>query len=120
LHLGRNNASSIHYRRCSGNIGYAFNRWLPYFTGGWGWGKFTSATTVGGVGSFNASDTHGFWTVGGGVEAALWGSWSAKAEYLYMDTGHITNTFLTPIGTLVSTARVRDNIARVGLNYRFF
>jgi outer membrane immunogenic protein len=47
-------------------------------------------------GSF--SDTRGGWTLGGGVETALIGNWSAKLEYLYVDLGTTTNSFLSPGG----------------------
>ncbi len=60
------------------------------------------------------------WTIGGGIEAALMGNWSARAEYLYLDLGSISQTVIAPgftASTLVSD--VRDHVARVGLNYRF-
>ena len=49
------------------------------------------------------------------------GPWTAKLEYLYVDLGTVGNTF-TGIGAfapLATNSRVTDNIARVGLNYRF-
>jgi outer membrane immunogenic protein len=65
--------------------------------------------------------------VGGGIEGAIGDSnWTAKLEYLYMDLGRINGTFATAIpalggGTLAGnySSRITDNIARVGLNYRF-
>ena len=59
------------------------------------------------------------WVVGGGIEAAIWGNWSAKAEYLYMDLGNISNTLVVPsqAGTFITTSTVKDNIFRVGANY---
>jgi opacity protein-like surface antigen len=33
------------------------------------------------------------WTLGGGVEARLWGDWSAKLEYLYVDLGSVTEAY---------------------------
>jgi outer membrane immunogenic protein len=69
------------------------------------------------------------WTIGGGVEARLWAGWSAKLEYLYVDLGHIDNTFaiaLNPIffpaggvAPVTTSTHVTDNIVRVGLNYKF-
>jgi outer membrane immunogenic protein len=29
------------------------------------------------------------WVAGAGIEAALWGNWTAKVQYLYMDLGHL-------------------------------
>jgi opacity protein-like surface antigen len=37
------------------------------------------------------SQTRSGWTLGGGVETALAGNWSAKLEYLYVDLGSTTN-----------------------------
>jgi opacity protein-like surface antigen len=41
--------------------------------------------------------------------------WSAKLEYLFIDTD---DTSATLFGTTV-TGRARDNIVRVGVNYHF-
>jgi outer membrane immunogenic protein len=41
--------------------------------------------------------------------------WSAKVEYLYIDTG---DTSVTLFGVPFD-ARAKDNIVRVGLNYHF-
>ena len=62
-----------------GRIGYAFDRWLPYITGGAAIGDL-KMTPAGG-----ASDTKTKvgWTLGGGVEYAFLGSWSVKACLLY-------------------------------------
>jgi len=63
------------------------------------------------------------WTVGGGIEAALWGNWTAKAEYLYMNLGSISTSVdvSTPgaPGTLATNSTVRDHIVRIGANYHF-
>jgi outer membrane immunogenic protein len=56
--------------------------------------------------------------VGGGIEAALIGNWTAKAEYLYIDLGSISATIPAPFGWTV-TSPVRDHVARIGLNYKF-
>jgi outer membrane immunogenic protein len=66
--------------------------------------------------------THAGWTVGGGSEWVLSGPWSAKLEYLFVDLGTIGNTFAGGSGivpNVVATSHVRDNIIRIGLNYRF-
>jgi Mn2+/Fe2+ NRAMP family transporter len=102
-----------------GRLGYAIDRWMPYVTGGWGYGEFTPDATITGLGTFSSSNSHGAWVVGGGVDAALVGNWTAKVEYLYLDTGDITNTYATGLGTLTTTSSVKDNIIRAGLNYRF-
>jgi outer membrane immunogenic protein len=70
------------------------------------------------------SQNKGGWTIGGGVEAKLWGAWSAKLEYLYVDLGSTTNTFVIPAAaagntnTTTNSYSFHDHIIRVGLNYK--
>jgi outer membrane immunogenic protein len=55
------------------------------------------------------------------VETHLWGGWTAKAEYLYMDLGSISDTFtVAGSGTFSTTSNFRDHITRAGLNYKFY
>jgi outer membrane immunogenic protein len=98
-----------------GRVGIAFDRWLPYFTAGWGQGGWSTTASLAGVGAVNATSTHDFWTVGGGIEYAFWGNASVKLEYLYLDTGTITTAF----PPLALSSRIQDNIVRGGINYRF-
>jgi len=78
-------------------------------------------TTTAGINSATATSTHTGWTVGGGSEWVLSGGWTAKLEYLFVDLGTIGNTFTAGgvVPTVVETSHVRDNIVRIGLNYRF-
>ncbi|MEJ2432291.1 MAG: porin family protein [Pseudolabrys sp.] len=96
-----------------GRIGYAFDRVLPYITGGGAFGdvKMTPA----GVGS--ETDTRAGWTVGAGVEAALAGHWTAKVEYLYVDLGK-ANCSAATCGASTEVS-FDTNVVRAGLNYRF-
>jgi len=92
--------------------------WLVYATGGVAIGRIeTSAVATLGAASASVSDatTKTGWTAGAGVEAKLGtGShWSAKLEYLYIDLG--TANFYSNTASI----RVRDHIARLGINYRF-
>ena len=58
------------------------------------------------------------WTVGGGIEYAILGPWSAKLEYLYADLGSAPCGAATcGIDTAVS---FKYNIVRVGVNYQFW
>ena len=66
-----------------GRIGYAFDRFMPYVTGGAAFGDIKASAA--GIG--DANETKAGWTVGGGVEAAIAGPWTAKVEYLYVDLG---------------------------------
>src|SRR5262249_4994596 len=62
-----------------GRIGYACNRFLPYVTGGVAYGD----VKPGFVGLPHDSETRIGWTAGAGLEVAVAGPWSVKAEYLY-------------------------------------
>lgn len=92
--------------------------WLLYVTGGLAVGRVedNASLTLGAINlAVSDATTKTGWTAGGGVEAKLGNSshWSAKLEYLYIDLG--TMNFFTNTVSI----RVRDNIARLGLNYRF-
>jgi outer membrane immunogenic protein len=95
-----------------GRLGYAFDRFLPYVTGGLAVGDLKA--NVPGIGS--ASDTKAGWTVGGGLEVALGGNWTAKAEYLYVDLGSLNCAACTGTPTNVDFT---TSIVRGGLNYKF-
>jgi outer membrane immunogenic protein len=99
-----------------GRIGFAMDRVMPYVTGGLAFGKVNAAATGGNPGT---SDTRTGWTLGGGVEFALAGNWTAKGEYLYVDLGDFNCG--TRCGAPVGPDRVefRSHIVRAGLNYRF-
>jgi len=116
-----------------GRLGWAADRWLFYVTGGAAFenlGHSTTFTTNGGaivpVGGETVTRTG--YTVGGGVEAALWGNWTGGGEYLYVDTGRFT-TSITPsaafiaavpgAATATDTQRFQNSVLRVRLNYRF-
>jgi outer membrane immunogenic protein len=102
-----------------GRVGVAIDRWMPYFTAGWGYGDIQSSVSSGVSGTLSANSAHSVWVAGGGLEVGVWGNVTAKLEYLYLDTGTITNNYSTFLGTLAVNTRVKDNVVRAGLNYRF-
>jgi outer membrane immunogenic protein len=90
-----------------GRIGYAgWGSLMPYITGGAAIAKLEVDTGVA-----KDSDTRVGWTIGAGVEYALFSNWSVKLEYLYADLG----TF--DIGG--TDVDFNTHIVRAGLNYRF-
>ncbi len=94
-----------------GRLGYAMGATgsvMPYITGGLAYGSVENS--VSGLGS--ARDTKAGWTLGGGLEAALSGPWTAKVEYLYVDLGD--GPTVAGFGSNFHT-----NIVRAGINYRF-
>jgi opacity protein-like surface antigen len=90
-----------------GRIGFAFDRFVVFGTGGFAWTN--AEVDVGGV---NDSNFHGGWTAGGGIEAAITGNISAKAEYLYMD-------FSDELYAGVGTIDPELHTFRIGVNYKF-
>ena len=105
-----------------GRVGYAFDRWLPYLTGGWafGHGEINGSRTTGAVTTtFSGSESYSGWTLGGGVEWAFANKWSAKVEYLYINFGDGPTVPVTA-GVNVASGRMTDNIVRLGVNYKFF
>ena len=99
-----------------GRVGYAFNRFLPYITGGGAFGGIKGTIAAGGGGSL--SDTGVGWTGGGGIEYAFAGQWSAKVEYLYVDLGKI-NCSAACSGANAFDVTFTTNVVRGGVNYRF-
>jgi outer membrane immunogenic protein len=101
-----------------GRFGYtlgAQGAWLIYATGGLAYGDLKGSDSL-----FNASgsELRAGWTVGAGVETAVWQNWSAKAEYLYVDLG---KSVLFNIGPgIPETVSFTANVFRVGVNYKFF
>jgi outer membrane immunogenic protein len=106
-----------------GRVGFTpSDRWLVYATGGLAYGELESNGNVAGGGlvfPFSTNSTKAGWAVGGGVEAALWGNWTGKIEYLYIDINNFNlnvTAFAIPLNV---NLHLHENIARVGLNYRF-
>lgn len=96
-----------------GRIGYAWDRWLPYITGGAAFGDIKMTRNTG----LSESETRVGWTAGLGVEYAFLGAWSAKLEYLYADLGK-AECSATTCG-IATDVDFKANIIRAGLNYRF-
>jgi outer membrane immunogenic protein len=124
-----------------GRAGWTHGPMLVYATGGLAYGRvktdemvntipfLTGVTTTG---SF--SQTKVGWTAGAGVEGQLFGNWTAKAEYLYMDLGSVSGNVVAPQTVIpininpnnvnISENRgfnsaIHDHIFRLGVNYRF-
>jgi outer membrane immunogenic protein len=97
-----------------GRVGYAFGRWLPYFTGGGAWGNVYVSSPAG-----SGTSTKGGWSAGGGVEYSWDRLWSAKLEYLYADLGD-ANCPAATCGTLTDVnLHYTQSILRAGINYHF-
>lgn len=98
-------------------LGYAWDRFMPYVTGGLALGQIYGATDPGSVNS--GSTTRAGWTVGGGIEAAFAPHWTAKVEYLYADFGTDDGLFIRNPGAFSFNVSLKTNIVRAGVNYKF-
>jgi outer membrane immunogenic protein len=111
-----------------GRVGLSVDRALFYFTGGFAAGTLRTTDSFGHFGGSAVTSTadrttRGGWTVGGGLEYAFLGNWSAKFEYLYVDLGNYNTLIPSSAGGTPDSVTVHhkstDNIVRVGLNYHF-
>ena len=107
-------------------VGLAFDWLMPYVTAGAALVNARDDLTVN-VGGVSAlfpplSNTSLGWTAGAGVDIALSSNWSARFEYLHIRANDLTSSVSIPgflgVGTAAESAAYRDNIVRVGLNYR--
>ena len=88
------------------------DRVLFYGTGGLAYG----GQSLHSAGTSAAKTTIG-WTVGAGVEFAVWQNLSAKIEYKYVDLGRTT---LSPAALGPTRVGFRGNILTAGINYKFW
>lgn len=105
--------SSVNYLgSLRGRIGYAWDRTLLYATGGLGWAhNEITATGLGPIPAFSVSNTHFGFAVGGGLEYAFAGPWSAKVEYVYYGLGSESYAGID--------ADLNIHTIKGGINYRF-
>src|SRR5215467_12055819 len=99
-------------------IGYGFDHWLLYATGGAAWAHNTFDETAIGSGAvaFGVNQFYVGWTGGAGVEYALDRNWSVKAEYLYAAMGRERDTVFV-LGE--RSTELNLNLISLGVNYRF-
>jgi outer membrane immunogenic protein len=98
-------------------VGYALDRTLIYVTGGAAFAPVQAGLNP--SSSFDTATKFG-WAAGAGVEFAVYGNWSAKAEYLYIDLASASCSTVANCGTATgSSVAFTENVVRGGLNYRF-
>jgi outer membrane immunogenic protein len=97
-----------------GRVGYAFDRFLPYVTGGLAVGDIKASTP----GFAGATQTNLGWTIGAGMEVAIVGNWSAKAEYLHVDLGSFNCALSCGLVT-PDNVSFKAELMRGGVNYKF-
>jgi outer membrane immunogenic protein len=109
-------------------LGWTWDNWLVYGTGGLAVGQENVHQTLTLLSPFVAtndfSTTQVGWTAGAGVEYALAGNWSLKAEYLHVDLGSSrtvsggVNPAFAGFG-YPTTLHFTSEIAKIGFNYHF-
>ena len=108
-------------------VGFTANNVLIYATGGLAVADLRYDESINDAGccawieNASLSKTKAGWVAGGGLEVALQGNWSAKAEYLHAEFSGVATTAANLVGevNVHRIARYGIDIVRVGLNYRF-
>jgi len=106
--------------------GFAVDRTLFYVTGGYAAGNVSyseSMSQAAGVSTGGTvSSTQSGWTIGGGIEYAMTNNWTIKGEYLYVNLGSVGFAgfnIIRPTFTTANSATFKEDIVRLGLNYKF-
>lgn len=107
-----------------GRLGWVWDRWLIYGTGGGAWADVDYRTDYTGLAVNNPLTTNrtlSGWVAGGGVEYAVANNWMVRAEYLYYDLGNETvlNPTVAPGFNLVTTFDNKIHVVRAAVNYKF-
>jgi len=109
-----------------GRVGLAQGRALFYATGGLAYGDiehtYTKTYPAAGL-TFGASDSAvgTGWTVGGGIEYAIWNNVTVGVEYLHVDLGTTTLSVATTVAAAAGQATFSDrsDIVRLRVNWLF-
>lgn len=109
--LGLLNVKTDYFGTVRARVGVAFDRFMPYITGGWAYGNVKTSIPAIGFSS-DRSHTGGF-AVGGGLEYAVTNNIIAGVEYLYVDLGEKN---IAGAGTKVGTD---FSVVRARLSYKF-
>jgi outer membrane immunogenic protein len=105
-----------------GRLGYAWDRWMVFGTGGVAFTDEDMQLCNVAFGCGSQSKTVSGWTAGGGVEYAFTGNWSAKLEYLHNDFGSQSFARMPDTGGGFFHAHnvtLTNDIVRAGVNYKF-
>jgi outer membrane immunogenic protein len=113
-----------------GRVGYAWDRWLVFATGGVVFGGFDlnnqNSNLVPTATRTPSKVTKAGWIAGLGVEYAFNNAWSVKTEWLYADYGsmHYGDEPGTANGCTAGCAngdvKMHAHILRLGVNYKFY
>jgi len=106
-------------------VGYGWNNWLLYGTGGFAWAdeQLTRTQQIGTVNNAtpgtveSARATGTGWTAGAGLEWAFTRGWIARLEYLHLDLG--TQQLLFPLAQQRFDPKATIDVGRFGISYKF-
>jgi high affinity Mn2+ porin len=120
------NDTLLQFGTARGRIGYAFDRWLVYGTGGvaWAYDQLTrtqlAGTPAGGTAAVGASEAAFLWrwgwAAGAGIEVPIAPNWSAKLEYLAVEFGGRPKSF--PASAQSFNSDLALQTIRIGVNYQ--
>ena len=107
------------YGSIRGRLGFAFDRFLLFATGGWATGNPSTAFAFTGTAPFvTTSGRSNGWTAGGGLEYAITDTILARLEYRY--TALRTSGFVNvPANLADGGTRTPISDFRVGFAYKF-
>lgn len=115
-----------------GRVGFAFDRFLVYGTGGLALADVTETATFTSTSTDSFYDYSGFgsqtktlvgWTAGGGIAYAIDNNWSVNAEARYTDFGSqpYTITFsYPPPNQFTYHAKFDETTVTAGISYKFW
>jgi high affinity Mn2+ porin len=116
----------IHYGSARARVGYAFDSFLVYGTGGlaWSYDQVTrnqiAGVSANGFATPGTMDTRQLWRLGWaaglGVEIPLADNWTAKAEFLSTGFGHKSMVFTAAAEPFQSSLAMQS--IRLGVNYK--
>jgi high affinity Mn2+ porin len=116
----------LHYGSARARVGYAFDHFLLYGTGGlaWTYDQVTrtqvDGVSFGGFANAGTVDSKVFWRLGWaagvGIEIPVAENWTAKAEFL--STGFGRKSMMFPAAGEAFESDLAMQSLRVGLNYR--
>lgn len=129
IHTVTNTVESSWVATIRPRIGFAFDQFLVYGTGGLAIANLEGGATIVSSGNYlkagSKDSTKIGWVAGAGVEYALNKNWSLKTEYLYTDLGkvkfttrHLTGSSFTGYNESFSQDLAYHTV-RVGVNYKF-
>ncbi|MER8671182.1 porin family protein [Mesorhizobium sp. M1156] len=101
-----------------GRLGYAFDNWLPYVTGGLALGHIRTKFEDGPA-TDTKSELKAGWTIGAGVDYAFNKNWFGQVEYRYTDLGKITTGTDNTDAGWEEHEKIKLNEIRIGIAYKF-